>query len=386
MAHNILVTGAAGYIGGSIIADFLTRNVIPKEHIHAAVRSEEQASALSTLNVNVVRLDLSNEEAILELLTSNSIDIIIHTASAIDTRVTLPLIKALGKLRTASGKPVYYIHVSLFNVSVIREGGKEKYLSTPIHPFQTNSPKKTSALSAFYPNNNWPTTITSDLDAIFPTEKSLTHPYPVRSTNIAVIETAKDQDVTIFIVVPPVVYGRGTGPYNKLSVLFPLFIKAAIDLKTVHQFAENITINNVHISDLTTLYALLVQSIVRGDKIASGEEGYYFGIAHNTDWHDIQSRIAGLLASRGLVTSSEVRLWPSDQYASDALGYPLAYLNALWKSGADLSVERPRSLGWKPEWDRERFLREIDSEIEDVVELGRAKSGMMVDMHRIAKK
>lgn len=48
--------------GGSIVADFARRKggLLEAARIHAAVRSDEQADSLSTLEVNVVKIDLSN--------------------------------------------------------------------------------------------------------------------------------------------------------------------------------------------------------------------------------------------------------------------------------------------------------------------------------------
>ncbi|KAL9110601.1 MAG: hypothetical protein Q9227_004959 [Pyrenula ochraceoflavens] len=70
MCSNILVTGAAGYIGGSIVADFTNgdKPLIEKERIIAAVRSEEQAKALSGLGIKVLQLDLTDEKAVIETL------------------------------------------------------------------------------------------------------------------------------------------------------------------------------------------------------------------------------------------------------------------------------------------------------------------------------
>lgn len=54
--------------GGSIVADFLAGKYfhIGKEHIYAAVRSEEQAKALSQLGINVLQLDLIDGLAVTE--------------------------------------------------------------------------------------------------------------------------------------------------------------------------------------------------------------------------------------------------------------------------------------------------------------------------------
>lgn len=71
---NILVTGAAGYIGGSVVADFLAskNEQLVKARIHAAVRTQEQADAWSKLGANVLRLDLSDADAVTAAILSNN--------------------------------------------------------------------------------------------------------------------------------------------------------------------------------------------------------------------------------------------------------------------------------------------------------------------------
>lgn len=86
MRSKILITSAAGYMydipsgafvnnwllyrGGSVVADFLAgKNIrIEKEHICVAVRSKEQAKALSKLGINVLQLDLTDEKTVVESL------------------------------------------------------------------------------------------------------------------------------------------------------------------------------------------------------------------------------------------------------------------------------------------------------------------------------
>ena len=53
-----------------MVADFLanSNSLIKKEHISAAVRSEEQAKVLSKLGINVLQLDLTDENAVVEAL------------------------------------------------------------------------------------------------------------------------------------------------------------------------------------------------------------------------------------------------------------------------------------------------------------------------------
>lgn len=58
--------------GGSIVSDLLSKHPeITKDQIVAAVRTDEQAKALSTLGVNVLKLDLSDEQAVIDEISSH---------------------------------------------------------------------------------------------------------------------------------------------------------------------------------------------------------------------------------------------------------------------------------------------------------------------------
>ena len=73
MAPNILITGTAGYIGGSILANFISRKDSPIKagNITATVRREEQIPKLSHLGVNVVLLDVNDTQAVRQAVLSN---------------------------------------------------------------------------------------------------------------------------------------------------------------------------------------------------------------------------------------------------------------------------------------------------------------------------
>ena len=55
------------------------------------------------------------------------------------------------------------------------------------------------------------------------------------------------------------------------------------------------------------------------------------------------------------------------------------------KSSENIVSEKAHSLGWKPVWNKDRFLQNIDDEIQDVVELGKAKSSLMDSLSKFAK-
>ncbi|KAI1105789.1 NAD(P)-binding protein [Jackrogersella minutella] len=343
MSQNILITGAAGYIGGSVLAEVISRTggLINAENISAAVRTEEQAQSLSKLGVNVIQVDLNDEGAVNEAVLFNKINIIIHTASSTNSRLVTLLIKALSNRRLVSGKEVYFIHSSVTTL-FSEEGG-------------------------------WPYGEVRDTDPIFEKEKQIEGHHPVRETNILVTELAKAQKVTSFNVVVPVVYGRGSGEWRKISVNIPAYIRTSIAHKVVYKFDKDGSPPAVHISDLTELYTLLVEKVLQNEPIPSGENGYYFAMAHRAPWWDIMQRLAKALYARGLVTEPAVQVWPSYEMAAEHLGFPALYTRGIGASSGQLVPVNAYQLGWSPKWDQKRFLESMEDEIQDVLELDTIK-------------
>jgi uncharacterized protein YbjT (DUF2867 family) len=72
MNSNVLVTGAAGCIGGSVVAALLAENAhLPAKSLFAAVRTEEQAQALQPLGIKILKLNLQDEQAVVEAVLQN---------------------------------------------------------------------------------------------------------------------------------------------------------------------------------------------------------------------------------------------------------------------------------------------------------------------------
>ncbi|KAJ5128417.1 hypothetical protein N7448_002136 [Penicillium atrosanguineum] len=351
---NILITGAAGYIGGSILAEILAKSaLLKKDQIFAAVRSDTQVGALSKLGVTVLQLDLTNEEDVAENVARNDINIVIHTSSAIDPKTALYLITALSKQGKVSGKRTYFIH--------------------------------TSGMSAFYKNTGWPAGDFKDTDGVFETEKRLAASFPIRNTDVSVIEHAAAQGVTSFVVVPSLVYGRGSGEWNKLSVVLPVYVEAIISNKAVYKFPGNTKVSAVHISDLTVLYGQIVEKILQEKPIPNGKEGYYFGKAHELFFGDVLDKLAEAMEVRGLLADSTTRVYPDDASAAKILGVPEQFVQILWNSGDDIIPEIPKIVAWKPKWDKEHFFEHIDDEIQDVLDLGKAKSSLIDSLFKATR-
>ncbi|KAH7469828.1 hypothetical protein FOMA001_g14658 [Fusarium oxysporum f. sp. matthiolae] len=115
MPHNVLVTGAAGYIGGSVIADILSRTDerLKAVNIFAAARSQDQVDKISKLDrVHAFLVDLQDKPAVEYAIAKYEIDIVIHTAGAIFPDMLSNLLSGLGDRRRATGNKTYLIHAS----------------------------------------------------------------------------------------------------------------------------------------------------------------------------------------------------------------------------------------------------------------------------------
>ncbi|KAH7372109.1 hypothetical protein BKA64DRAFT_715117 [Cadophora sp. MPI-SDFR-AT-0126] len=339
MALNILITGAAGYIGGTILTDFLARKdgPIKDSKISAAVRTNEQVQTLAKLGVNVIQIDLTDETAVLKALLDHQIDLVVHTATSMDIRQPSNLISALSQRRRLTAADTYFIHTSVTTM-YSAEGG-------------------------------WPFGEIRDTENVYDKEIQIEKGNPVRDLNISVVDHARALGVTSFIVPVPFVYGIGTGEGRKLCVHLPSHIRAFMKHKKVYIFDKEGSPPAAHVTDVASFYGILVEHIMKKQMIPSGENGYYFITAHRSPWWSVMQRVGDALYARGLVTEAKTYTWPSDEMAAEALGLPLLYIRAIETSSGDMIGLNARRLGWQPKWDQERYLNSMDEEVRGVLEL-----------------
>ncbi|KNB08832.1 hypothetical protein FOXG_09541 [Fusarium oxysporum f. sp. lycopersici 4287] len=330
MPHNVLVTGAAGYIGGSVIADILSRTdeTLKAVNIFAAARSQDQVDKISKLDrVHAFLVDLQDKPA-----------------------VEYAIAKYESKLSSTSS-------------------------SIQLEPFsqtccQTYS---SSVASMFTEEGGWPFGKVKDSDPLIDRQRELGLDNPVRKTNIVLADEGKAQGVETFNIPIQLTYGRGSGECRKLSVNIPALIRTSIKLKTVHKFDQDSTPGNVHISDLTDLYVLILNKILKEEPIAVGTDRYFFSVAHRISWWKIMDKIAEGLYARGLVDEPTPKIWPNYDVAADALGFPRKFIRPI----GDLEPANGTALGWRPKQDSEqKCLDQIDQEINDVEELDTVRMGL----------
>ncbi|KAK0119249.1 hypothetical protein ONS95_008100 [Cadophora gregata] len=248
---RILVLGATGYIGGSILTELIDKNAEDRYVLSALVRKPYQASILADAGVNpLIFKDLDDFDVIREAAKDH--DIVIAAASARHLDCAKACITGLGdQARSNSGKETHYIHIS-----------------------------GTSNLG------DWPVTgdridtkVYSDVDDdIFEIEKNFPDSHsPVRDVDLAVVDLGEKEGVKTYVVAAPLIFGRGTGSFTLGVGQVHQMTQLSLNKKQSVMLGDGSGIwSRVHILDLTDLFTLLIRAILDGKALPTGKTGYYF--------------------------------------------------------------------------------------------------------------
>lgn len=112
-AHNILITGASGYLGGTLLARWNAAKLPAYDKLFALVRTDAQAEAVKQYNAEPIMFDTKDEGAVIRGIVDNKITIVYFLINALDGETQVHFIKALAEVRKLTGQDVHFLHVSL---------------------------------------------------------------------------------------------------------------------------------------------------------------------------------------------------------------------------------------------------------------------------------
>ncbi len=216
---KIFITGATGYIGGSI-----AERLVKQGHtVTGLVRNEAKAALLKELGIEPILGSLEDHDVLTQ--AAKDADGVIHTASADEEGVVEVFVAALAR----SGK--FFIHTS--GTGIVNDGADNEFAA-----------------------------------AVRLAEDSYFEPVPYRQARVRmnryVREAGIDQGIRTIVIVPALIYGRGRGLHTE-SVQIPQLLALSKQVGAAVYFGKGLSrYSIVHIDDLVDLYLLAMEKAPSG--------------------------------------------------------------------------------------------------------------------------
>jgi len=310
-----------GYIGGSLLTSLLSQN---KYAISALTRKEVQAEKLKELGVTPILGDLAGYDIIKNEVISS--DVVIHAATADD----LPSVKAILDgiaSRPDKSKPIVYIHTS----------GTGVLTSDPSsHVYDDTNP--------------------ADIDARLPDSA------PHRDVDLVikgfVDKNEGGDNARIAIVIPPLIYGVGNGPFNRITIQVPHLIRTSVKVGYAGYGGDGQKVwNNIWIHNLIPGYLTILSHLSSESYSQSANSLYFFAEQGEQSWSELAVEIGRQLHKKGLIKSPEAKTWGAD------------VTDRQLNTNSHSRAQRLRDLGWKPE-PKPTVFETIGDEIDALIQIG----------------
>ena len=149
MSHNILLTGASGYLGGTILARWKEENLPPHKTLYALVRGDDQAQAVKKYGAVPLILDLNDDDAVANSIIDHSITVIFFLVDAYGEEHQKNMIKALGTVKEGTELNVHFLHTT-----GAKQFSRHAGISTD-QPLLDTDPKLYETIKDAVPPNDW---------------------------------------------------------------------------------------------------------------------------------------------------------------------------------------------------------------------------------------
>ncbi|KAF7515639.1 hypothetical protein G7054_g14481 [Neopestalotiopsis clavispora] len=346
MYSNILITGASGYLGGSLLTQVCRSSLPSDAKVFALVRSSSQQDAVRQLGAEPLTFDAYDQLSVRKAIMENDISIIFYLIDCNKSDSAICFIKALGDLQRQCGKKTHFI----FTTGTKQFG---QHAGAP-----TDSPLLDT---------------TPDLYEIQKHQKSpYTWAQGAVAANCEVIEEGGKHGVCTYMFSPCMVYGKGQGFGNRISIQVVDIVKAALAARRVYNPnpKEDELWPVCHIDDTTSLYVELLQAIIKDQSPAHGKNGYYLASSGLIAWADVYSAFANALAKHGVVEDAKV-LRPDRgalERMADALGCEPDFV-PVWIGGHCVyTAKHGQEIGWFPQYPADHLLQVAEEEAEFILD------------------
>jgi len=340
---RILVLGATGYIGGSILTELIDRNAEDRYVLSALVRKPYHASILKDAGASpLIFKDLDDFDVIREAAKDH--DIVIAAASARHVECARACILGLGDRAKSSGKEMHYIHIS----------GTSNLGDWPVTGERIDTKIYSDVDDDIF-----------DIETNFPDSHS-----PVRKVDLAVVTEGEKEGVKTYIVPPPLIFGRGTGSFTLGVGQVHMMTQLGLKKKQSVMLGTGSGIwSRVHILDLTNLFTLLIRAILDRKTLPTGKTGYYFVENGFQTWKSIAEGIGKAGKELGAFETEEVGEVTMNEAADEFYNGSLRDAEGVLASNSRTKADKARQiLGWQPKHGEQAFLEEIEEVVAAMIE------------------
>ncbi|KAF8158469.1 hypothetical protein B0H34DRAFT_846653 [Crassisporium funariophilum] len=336
---NIFITGATGYIGGSVLARLLKHPDIKSFQITALVRSSEKAEKLKTLGVETVLGSYTDEDLSFLTEAASKADVVFAMANADLLAPAKAILSGLKKKHETDGSVPVLIHTAPLIQNI----------------FQWKIAIIMDDARGLHGNHKMYSDL--DVDALNALPATVVH----RNVDIPVVEADQEGYLKSYLIIPGTVYGEVSGPLidlgiqNPNSIQFPSIIKASIARKQGGYFGKGLNRwPGVEVNNVADLYVVLFDAIrTNPSGVPHGREGYYF--AENCEYsaEEVARAISEALVDLGVGTSREPSAFTEEECGKYWKAWTYLATNCYCKA------DRARALGWKPVHGKEALLASI---------------------------
>ncbi|KAK4446990.1 hypothetical protein QBC34DRAFT_382793 [Podospora aff. communis PSN243] len=354
MSNKILIAGATGYVGGTLINRLVnsTDLTIQTLHLDLLVRTEDAAAKLRAKYGDRITTILWGgllETDFIETTASNY-DLIINVGSGFIAPGALAFVRGLAAHKTAHPTSTpWLLHIS----------GCTNLADKPL-------------TGVAEPDRVWGD---SNPRAVYDwcVAREAESPYPQRTTEISVLTLAHDLGVNAVSLNTPIIFGEGEGLFNRQGIIIPSLLRYTLTMGYGFKLNDTANFDWVHVADLADAYILLVKLIrERQDKgvgyIPSGKDGIVFPAVGRVLQTEIFERCLdvcfkhGGLPREGTPKEKEIRLKTLREVADEATGGMLDMAEQGWGGNKAMTGTVLRRLGWEPKFGVEAWERDFEDE------------------------
>lgn len=276
---KILLTGATGYLGGTLLTHLIYSDYPALKGITytCIIRGEARTARLTAAYGDRVRIEIvdSLDDTARTAEIASQHDIVINAAISFHVENALALARGLSQRQQQQqqdNKRVLMLHTS----------GTSNLADRPITNPSSNPPREFDDIQ-------------DDIYTFLQKEEFLI-PYPQRTTELAVLDAAVEhQNMVALSIMPPTIFGTGTGIFNTRSVQVPAYVNAALKHgKAVMVGTGGAQLDHVHVEDLAELYALVLIEFLEngGERLPKGREAIIFAENGRHSWGEVARGIA----------------------------------------------------------------------------------------------